>query len=207
MGDITLNNPASQFLDIVARKPAGWLGKKMYQDPKGHYRSFNLVLNKLSLQKDDVYLEIGCGGGVLLDNALESVSQAMAIDLSPDMVALAREKNQAALAQGRLEIVEGNAESLPWPDECVTCIGSANVFFFVQNPITLLQEAHRVLQPGGRIVIATQPKAPWMWLIGKLFAMNLYSSQEMESMILSAGFSRAEAQTIGLVDQICYGEK
>jgi len=47
---------------------------------------------------------------------LETVKHAKAIDHSSDMVQIAIEKNQEAVSEGRVEIVVGNAESLPWGD-------------------------------------------------------------------------------------------
>jgi len=38
-----------EFVNVTARKPSGWLGKRMYKDPKGHYKSFELTLEKLQL--------------------------------------------------------------------------------------------------------------------------------------------------------------
>ena len=46
------------------------------------------------------------------------------------MVQIAIEKNQEA---GRVEIVQGNAESLPWGDNSFTCAAAANVFFFIEK--------------------------------------------------------------------------
>ncbi len=108
------------FIDMTARRPSGWLGKRMYSNPRGHYRAFRLTLDKLALKQDDTLLEIGCGGGVLLDMALKTVKHAKAIDHSPDMVQIARDRNREALSEGRVEIVSGNAESLPWDDDLFT---------------------------------------------------------------------------------------
>ena len=79
----------NKFVDMAARRPSGWFGKKMYSNPQGHYKAFRLTLEKLALKPDDIFLEVGCGGGVLLNMALESVTQAKAIDHSPDMVQIA----------------------------------------------------------------------------------------------------------------------
>jgi len=49
------------------------------------------------------------------------------------MVQIAIEKNQEAISEGRVEIVQGNAESLPWDDNSFTCAAAANVFFFIEK--------------------------------------------------------------------------
>jgi len=64
----------------------------MLSNPRGHYKSFRWTLDKLQLKPDDIFLEIGCGGGVLLNMALETVKHAKAIDHSSDMVQIAKEK-------------------------------------------------------------------------------------------------------------------
>ena len=49
------------------------------------------------------------------------------------MVQIAIEKNQEAVSEGRVEIVQGDAESLPWGDNSFTCATAANVFFFIEK--------------------------------------------------------------------------
>jgi len=51
----------NRFVDKTGRKPSGWLGKRMYSNPRGHYKSFRLTLDKLQLKPDDIFLEIDCG--------------------------------------------------------------------------------------------------------------------------------------------------
>jgi predicted TPR repeat methyltransferase len=72
------------FFDVTARKPSGWLGKLMYRNPRGHYGFFRMAMEKLQLRAEDAFLEVGCGGGVLLDMALQTVQRACGIDHSPD---------------------------------------------------------------------------------------------------------------------------
>ena len=62
-----------KFRDVTARRPSGWLGRKMYHDPKGHYPSFRMVMERLQLRPEDKFLEVACGGGSLLEMALENV--------------------------------------------------------------------------------------------------------------------------------------
>jgi ubiquinone/menaquinone biosynthesis C-methylase UbiE len=127
----------------------------MYTNPRGHYRAFYLTLDKLSLKPDDIFLEIGCGGGVLLNMALESVKYAKAIDHSPDMVQIAKDRNKESLSDGKVEIIQGNAESVLWGDNSFTCAMANQMFFFIDKPTIVLKEFYRVLKPGGRLVITS----------------------------------------------------
>lgn len=196
------------FVDKTARRPAGRLGKMMYRNPRGHYQSFHLTLEKLQLNSEDVFLEIGCGGGVLLEMALKTVKQAKAIDHSPDMVRLAGERNRAALDWGRLEIVQGNAEALPWEDNTFTCAAAANMFFFLENPLPALQEWRRVLKPGGRLVITSTEDSAWVRTLFFVWSrsMKLYKNAQMAEMLKQAGFTTAQVQTDKLI-QVSYAEK
>lgn len=198
----------NRFVDNTARRPSGRLGKMMYRNPRSHYQSFHLTLNKLQLKPDDIFCEIGCGGGVLLDMALKTVKQAKAIDHSIDMVQIAGEKNHAALAEGRLEIVQGNAERLPWDDNTFTCAAACNMFFFLENPMTVLHELHRVLKPEGRLVITSTEDAVWVKIFCLPWAhsMRLYKNSKMKDMLKQAGFAIAEVKTEKFI-QASYAEK
>jgi ubiquinone/menaquinone biosynthesis C-methylase UbiE len=126
------------FFDVTARKPSGWLGKLLCRKPVGHYGFFHVAIESLQLQPGDIFLEIGCGGGVLLDIVLQTVQQAYGIDHSPDMVELARQKNEKALSEGRVEIIQGNVEALPWASDYFTCAAGVEMLYFIENPMRTL---------------------------------------------------------------------
>jgi ubiquinone/menaquinone biosynthesis C-methylase UbiE len=198
-----------RFVDVTARKPAGWLGRLLFRDPKPHYQSFQHVLEKLGLTPDDVLLDVCCGGGTLLQMALETVNRAAGLDYSPDMVELTKENNPQAVASGRLDVREGDAVALPWPDEEFDAVVNANAFVFIEEPLLSLREVHRVLKPGGRFVmVTTAPRRLAPILYGPWYsALKLYTCDELAGMLREAGFAAAEGYLLDAENQIGYGMK
>jgi SAM-dependent methyltransferase len=179
-----------RFVDITARCPSGGAGAEHYRDPKEHAESFDAGLAALRLREDDRYLELCFGGGQVLQRALETVASAAGIDHSPDMLTLASELNAAALAVGRLELVEGDVHELPWSDSEFTCAACLNALFFIERPADFLAEVRRVLAPGGRFVLITAihnapGNGPWAP------ALRTYEAETLRSLLLGAGFDKA----------------
>lgn len=196
-------------VDITARKPSGRLGRFVYGRLAGVEKMGRMALERLELREDDVHLELAQGGGALLSRALETVGRAAAIDHSADMVELAKRKNRAALEEGRVEIVEGDAATLPWPEDSFTCGACTASFLFFEDPVRVLREVNRVLKPGGRFVMVT-PAQQASGLIKTVFApwassMRLYSEAEMRAMLAEAGFVSVEVKVLGK-RLFCYAE-
>jgi ubiquinone/menaquinone biosynthesis C-methylase UbiE len=186
------------FFDVTAKKPSGWLGKLMYRKPVGHYGFFHVAIEKLQLRPEDISLEVGCGGGVLLDMVLQTVQRACGIDHSLDMVELARQKNAQALSEGRAEIVQGDVQALPWDENHFTCAAGVEMLCFIEEPAQALEELYRVLQPGGRLVFVTaaQPKSALSKLISApwLRYLRFHSIDELASMLREAGFGTVQVE-------------
>jgi SAM-dependent methyltransferase/uncharacterized protein YndB with AHSA1/START domain len=183
--------------DRGARRPGGAPQREGYRDPSHHRPSFGAVLAALELQRDDVLLEIGCGGGAFLEQALRSGCRAAGIDHSPEMVRVARELNAQAIAEGRLELAEASAERLPFADDSFTCAAMMQVFFFLPDPAAVLAECRRVLRPGGRLVVFTiserargTPAAPEPMASRSRF----YTEDELVGLARTAGFADASVE-------------
>jgi len=183
--------------DRRARRPAGQRARETYRNPIYHRPNFLYILKELSLQPEDYLLEVGCGGGAFLHDALESGCKAAAIDHSPDMVKLAREVNRDAIAVRRLEILEGEAEQLPYPNGRFTCAVVTGVFGFLPNPALALSEVHRVLTEDGRFILFTSTEA----LRGTPAApepiasrLHFYSDSELKELARGAGFAEVRVE-------------
>ncbi len=190
---------AGRLIDLTARRPHGWIARKTYGGaqgaPKRHEAVFDRVLDTLGALDGERCLEVGCGGGRLLERVLAAGARAAGVDHSPDMLDLTSKRNRGAVETGALELELAEAEQLPWPDATFSVLLLANTFFFIEQPERALAEFCRVLSPGGRMVIATVPgplPAPslrnwWVYVWGS--QMHVYDDEQMRAMVEHAGFS------------------
>jgi SAM-dependent methyltransferase len=149
--------PAAAFedwlTDRVARRPAGRRAREVYGADDIHDFARRAILDALALGPQDRLLDVGCGGGLLLRDALASGAAVTGLDHSEEMVRLAGERAPGA------EVVLGGAERLPFGDASFTAIAMSIVFFFLPDPVAVLRECRRVLAPGGRIAVYTTSPA------------------------------------------------
>jgi SAM-dependent methyltransferase len=178
--------------DRRARRPAGAAAREVYRDPLYHRPNFRVMLAELALTGKDFLLEVGCGGGALLHDALASGCRAAAVDHSADMVRLAREANREAVAAGRLDVRLASADALPFADSTFTCAAMTGVLGFLPDPVAALREIRRVLGPGGRLVslgadseLRGTPAAPEPMAS----RLRFYDSDELEALARDAGFT------------------
>jgi uncharacterized protein YndB with AHSA1/START domain len=186
--------------DRRARRPVGPRARAIYRYPKEHQPSFDATLNALALTPEDYFLEIGCGGGAFMSQALRSGCRAVAVDHSPEMVDLAREGNAEAVREGRLDVVCTTGEQLPFADRAFTAVAMTQVFFFLRDAAAVLAQCRRVLGDGGRLAVYTAspelrgtPAAPEPIVR----QMQFYSDSELERMAAGAGFGAVSVQRSG----------
>jgi SAM-dependent methyltransferase len=137
------------LVDRVARRPAGSRAREVYGAEDVHDFARRAIFESLALGGDDVLLDVGCGGGLLLRDALATGADVTGLDHSEEMVALARERAPGA------RVVHGSAERLPFGDGEFTAVSMSVVFFFLPDPGAALAECRRVLAPGGRLAVYT----------------------------------------------------
>lgn len=84
--------------------------------------------------------------------ATDAEATAVICDISPEMLDVGRHRVAEAGLHGRIELVEGNAETLPFPDQT---FDAYTIAFGIRNVTHIdqaLREAYRVLKPGGRFL-------------------------------------------------------
>ncbi len=187
---------AEWLTDSQARRPSGWLARHFYRGAKPHQETFRETLDALALEPADRLLEIGCGGGTLLEWALTGGCTARGVDHSAEMLSLARERNSRAIADGRLELHEADARRLPFADGEFTAAATTNAFFFFDRPDAVLAEAHRTLAPGGRIAIYTNATG-YMAPPPIARRMRFYTDDQLRGLLEGAGFEDVAVRRTG----------
>ena len=120
------------------------------QDPR--WRRF--LVSRLEAGPDARVLDVATGTGAV---ALELVRQhgcaVVGIDRSPEMLAVARRRVAAGGLETKIELHEGRAEALPFPDESFDALTVTYLLRYVDDPAATLRELARVVRPGGTVAL------------------------------------------------------
>lgn len=139
------------------RRPHGEAGAEMLAGMNlRHYDVTGWALEHFEFSSTDRVLDIGCGGGETLRRLSESVAKGSVtgLDYSELSVRLSAERNKADVESGKMKIVEASVEKMPFADNSFDKIITVESFYFWSDPQEDLREVYRVLDKGGRFLIA-----------------------------------------------------
>lgn len=103
-------------------------------------------------------LEIGIGSALNLPFFGPQVTEVVGVDPSPALVAMARQRRSGL--RFPFKVVEGTGERLPLEDGGFDTVLTTWSLCSVADPVQVLQEARRVLRPGGQLLFAEHGRAP-----------------------------------------------
>ena len=130
------------------------------QDPR--WRRF--LVSRVECGPEGSVLDVATGtAAVAIELARQKGCRVVGIDQSPEMLAGAQARVEAAGLSDRIRLVEGGAEQLPFPDGAFDALTFTYLIRYVEDPGATLRELARVVRPGG-IVAALEfglPRGVW----------------------------------------------
>src|SRR6202041_724252 len=157
----------------------------------------------INLRPGETVLDLGSGGGIdvlLSARRVGPTGKAYGLDMTDDMLALARE-NQRQAGVTNVAFLKGEIENIPLPDNSVDVVISNCVINLSADKDRVLREALRVLKPGGRFAVSdvvTRGEMPaeirksvllWVGCVAGALEENDYRAK-----LASAGFEKIEIE-------------
>lgn len=187
--------------DRLAKRYDAW-----YRTPLGslaHALESEAILRLADVTPGERAVDLGCGTGLYTLELGRRGAWVVGVDPSFDMLAVARERLRREGLPIRL--VCGTAEALPMRSGTFDLMAAVTSLCFVRRPEKAIQEAHRVLRPGGRLVVGELNRASLWALWRRLKGMfrdtiynqaHFWSVRELTQLLHRNGFGVQTAFTL-----------
>ena len=179
-----------RFIARQLSRPTGFFGRIMGRLMNRHNAKLNsYAVRQLEVTPSDRILEVGFGGGVSLPSLIASAAFVGGVDRSSDMVRRAKGIFSEAVSAGRADFREGNVEEIPFEASSFEKVCTVNTIYFWSSLDAGFAEIHRVLLPGGRVVVGFVPKERMdsMGMPADIFTSR--SPEDVVAALRKAGFS------------------
>jgi ubiquinone/menaquinone biosynthesis C-methylase UbiE len=142
-----------------ARMPTGMSGALCARLMNiGHSNVTRWGLSHISINKNDMILDIGCGGGKTVNTLAKIATEGKVygIDYSQVSVAVSTGKNKRLIEKGQVKILHASVDSLPFSDDMFDLVVAVESYYFWPDLINNLKEIRRVLKTGGPVIIINE---------------------------------------------------
>jgi len=148
-------------------------------------------------------LDVGAGTGFFLQQLLlrhPNIGEVVALDASRAMLLQAKPKLRSiAQSSTRLQFVVADAQHLPFENKAFDVVVSLNMLHYLKNPQKFFDEAHRVLEPGGLLVVQDYTRNDWPLFESAMRVFDkgmqrLYSPRDLNHFAQCAGLQVERAR-------------
>jgi demethylmenaquinone methyltransferase/2-methoxy-6-polyprenyl-1,4-benzoquinol methylase len=154
-----------------------------------HHYWRRFAVARTGLEPGGTALDLCCGTGMITADLAERTGptgRITGMDLSGEMLAIARRRLYKRGLAERVELLRGDVAELPFPEEHFQCVTIGYGLRNVHDPEKVLKEIYRVLKPGGLLVAieSAKPAHPlfrtayytyikhWVPLLGRIICHN-----------------------------------
>lgn len=168
---------------------------------KSHSKLTDWGLARISVEKHDTILDVGCGGGRTISKlaALATHGKVYGIDYSEDSVVISQKTNARFIQSGRVEIRQASVSQLPFPDNTFDSVSAVETHFWWPNLPGDMREIFRVLKPGGTLILIAEVYKGANTMVSRLAekyasrtGMKLLSASEHRDLFANAGYTDIE---------------
>lgn len=172
-------------------------------------QSVEALLDRAGVSPGSRVLDLGTGTGVAAASVVERGASVVGVDFSESMITEARQ------AMPETEFRVASAESLPFEDRSFDAVVGNAVLHHLAEPGRSLGEAHRVLEPQGRIACSLWAEPESLEAFGLFFAaveqyagsaelphgplFGVTDSDALTSLFVDAGFSHVKVERLSTV--------
>src|SRR5580700_8248420 len=195
------------------QNPTGLLGRLVLRNMNSrHSKVTDWGLSQVSIGKQDIILDVGCGGGRTVSKlaAIANQGKVYGIDHSTESVAMAMRTNKRWIDIARVEIREASVSRLPFSDGAFDIITAVETHFWWSALSTDLREVLRVLKPSGRLIIIAEVYKGAATFTSKAVerysektGMALLSVEEHRELFTDGGYSDVQVVTEPSKGWIC----
>jgi len=194
-------SPDEKLQQEFNRWAAAGEGEKMQRH---HLNITEKTLRLMDLRPGERVLDLGCGSGWatrlvarLVGEGPEGFGQVVGLDVSDEMVRLARETSKEF---ENILYVQGSAEKIPWEENFFDKVLSVESFYYYADQDRALMELFRVMAPRGRLFVLInlyKDNAYSLQWVEKLkVPVQVRSAAEYVEMLKKHAFENAEARRI-----------
>ncbi|MDQ3031526.1 MAG: class I SAM-dependent methyltransferase [Myxococcota bacterium] len=203
----------------VIADPTFWNGiaekyaRRPVEDPDAFERKIAITKSRMSPR--DVVLDVGCGTGSLALRLADSAAHVHGLDLSSEMIRIARDKTRAALVENVTFHVGAFDDAFTAIEgESLDGVCAYSLLHLVDDRSAALERMYRLLKPGGFFVSSTVclseswvPYAPLLhvmrWL-GRAPRVSFLARRTVEDEVRRAGFVDVAQPDVGADPMIAF---
>jgi ubiquinone/menaquinone biosynthesis C-methylase UbiE len=169
----------------------------------GHSRVTRWGLGHISIDKGDMILDVGCGGGRTVNTLARIATEGKVhgIDYSQVSVAASTSKNKSLIEKGQVKILHASVDSIPFPDDMFDLVTAVESCHFWPDLINDLKEIRRVLKTGGSVILVNAMYGDERFekrnsRLARIGGFTYHSPDEFRDFLRDAGYSSVRIEVL-----------